>query len=291
MSRLDDISRNILINGGMSVFQRGTTATVTTTPNYLTADRFLLSHSGTVTGTPQVFRSSDVPDGKSPWSLDFSLRRNASPVSAILAQRIESSSIMEFSNERVSLSFKYKSEIVDAVRVRLKIPTAADNYTTTATVFDTTYSVVPSGGGSDIWKTFKLEGVLLPDVRLGLEVEISLSTPSGTDGAPVSHKISQIKMNVGRKARTFTPQGRNYTESLAACQRFYCVSTQYITRDNSVIMPFFVYWPVTMRATPSISLSGWPGSASVAVVNNNGYSGWYLPSSGSTGTVFANAEI
>lgn len=221
MTKPDSLSRNILINGGMHFFQRGginTTVALTTSMAYSAPDRFRVAYSGTVTGTPSVKRSTSKPDGKSPYSLNFtSVRRNSSSVSLFAAQRVQSVNACEVSNDYVSLSFSYQTPTATLAIVTFRRPTVEDNYTVSNIIYTQTIAITPD----NTWRKSVLEAILLPDVATGFEVEIALVIPSGTDAANTDHYLTQIKLNQGHKAYSFSMAGRSYTEEIQFCQHFY----------------------------------------------------------------------
>jgi len=55
--------RNLVINGAMTVAQRGTSATGVTAPDYYTVDRFAYNHSGADQLAFTMSQASDAPDG------------------------------------------------------------------------------------------------------------------------------------------------------------------------------------------------------------------------------------
>lgn len=218
MSKADIASKNILINGGFTLFQRnGSSVNLSTTPTYVGADRFRLSYSGTVTGTPTSTKSTDVPNNKTRNSLKLISQRNASDSSVICAQRVESLNASESVGEVVSKSGWCKSPTATSVTLIIRVPTLQDNYTSSYVAHTQTVSVV----ADNTWQLFKFEAITLPDVSNGFEVEISLNSPVGTDAAPVEHLLSQLKLNHGYKASGFSRAGRNVQEEILLCQRYY----------------------------------------------------------------------
>lgn len=277
MSKLDIQSRNILINGGMHLFQRTTGATLPAgNPVYITADRFRIGFTGTITGTASCGRSTSVPsNGKSPASLVVSLQRNASPASIIVAQRVESLNAQELSGEFTSLSFSYRTPTATIARINFKTPSGTDNYATSSTFFTRDISIV----ADNTWRESKIEAIHLPDVGVGFEIEIVLMIPTGTDSVGTDHFITQIKLNAGRKARAFTMAGNDVVEETDKCFRYYEIG---LTASSGTASSTYSRWNavfrVPKRVVPAVTyeiLAGQNGaSANVQGTNQNGAYGW-----------------
>jgi len=110
-------NKNLLINGGMNIWQRGTTEPGITTSAYRTADRWLTSF--TSMGTWTQSRSTDVPSAQ---GFGYSLKMDcttadASPAAGdgiVINQRIEGQNLQHLlkgtsSAKKITLSFWVKS--------------------------------------------------------------------------------------------------------------------------------------------------------------------------------------
>tara|TARA_R100001460_G_C3554824_1_gene175422 strand:+ start:822 stop:1853 length:1032 start_codon:yes stop_codon:yes gene_type:complete len=111
-------NKNLLINGGMNIFQRSTSVTGVTTGGYLAVDRFRHNFAGGI-GTWTVSRSTDVPSGQ---GFGYSLKMDCTTADASPAagdklqiqQRIEGQNLQHLlkgtsSAKKVTLSFWVKT--------------------------------------------------------------------------------------------------------------------------------------------------------------------------------------
>ena len=91
-------NRNLIINGAMQVWQRGTTIDTITTTNYL-CDRWKIIHAGT-DGNVDIDRSTDVPSGQGfAYSQKISMDASETSLDADdqvqLQQRIEGQNLQQ----------------------------------------------------------------------------------------------------------------------------------------------------------------------------------------------------
>ena len=119
-------NKNLLINGGMNIFQRSTSLSVST-DDYSTVDRFLTRIRGGAVYT--ISRSTDVPSAQGfGYSLKFdNTTADASPTSndfTLLEQRIEGQNLQHLlkgtsSAKKLTLSFWIKSTVTGTFIARL----------------------------------------------------------------------------------------------------------------------------------------------------------------------------
>ena len=120
-------NKNLLINGGMNIWQRSTSTSITTT-GYHTADRFAWSKNGSAVYT--MSRSTDVPSGQGfGYSLKLDNTTATSSLSSVnyhlIEQKIEGQNVQHLlkgtSNaKKVTLSFWVKSNKTGTYIVRFK---------------------------------------------------------------------------------------------------------------------------------------------------------------------------
>jgi hypothetical protein len=218
-TRIDRLEKNYIINGAFDFFQRNTSAvTLTSTSSYLNADRFKHHYVGTVTGTPQVQRSTNVPAYSAKYSQQFITRRNASALTLVTMQRIEAVNVRELVLKPISVSAKINSDIATTVRLQLAVPTAEDNYTATTEFYNQVVTIV----ADSTWKTVAFENITVPLSAVnGLQVSISLECSSGTDAANKNHYITEIMLNGGIEAIPYARVGKTTVDELSFCQRYY----------------------------------------------------------------------
>lgn len=226
---LSNSGKNYIMNGAFDFFQRSVSnaVTLTTTASYATADRFRVKYSGTVTGTPQTTRSTQVPSGSiAPYSLQFNSQRNASAVSLFAAQRVESVYTKEISGKTLFAGIKVKSIAATGIRLVVRTPSAADNYTSTTEVYNQTKTIAADNN----WQTVIFDSMNI-SIMNGAEVEVELICPSGTDGVVVSHYITEFFWGTSPSFERFEPR---VDSELRAVLRYYEKSYQQSTVPGTV---------------------------------------------------------
>jgi hypothetical protein len=243
-------ARNRLINGDMSVYQRGSVAA--TTAGAYTLDRWFVTPTGaTVTVTQST---SVVPTG---FADSLNVAGAASVTNVAVRQRIESVNTQDLaSGVQVTVSGWIRQSTGSAVTtatIALAAPTALDNYTSTTSAA-TTYTLpsIPNA----TWTTFSNTFTLTTSCVNGLQVTIAL----GTGLTSGSFNLTGAQLEVGSVATPF--ERRQYGQELALCQRYYfakAFAVNYIIVDayvdaNSSYASNHLYFPIVMRAAPSGTL-------------------------------------
>jgi len=227
--------RNRIINGGMDIWQRGTSFSSPSGGAYL-ADRYFTF--GTVTS---FSRSTDVPTG---------FRYSASMVGtdASVYQKIEDLNCDGLIGGSVTFSFFARSTSgTGALNVTLVSPTAANNYSSFTTIYNASVSASPSGS----WTRYTVTASVDANIVNGLQCQIARSGAGTT-------LITGLQLEVGSVATPF--ERRLYGQELALCQRYAWVSNLRtlapggMQSTNAALVE--TAFPVTMRATPTISVSG-----------------------------------
>jgi len=252
-------ARNRLINGDMSVYQRGSVAA--TTAGAYTLDRWFVTPTGaTVTVTQST---SVVPTG---FADSLNVAGAASVTNVAVRQRIESVNTQDLdSGVQVTVSGWIRQSTGSAVTtatIALAAPTALDNYTSTTSAA-TTYTLpsIPNA----TWTTFSNTFTLTTSCVNGLQVTIAL----GTGLTSGSFNLTGVQLEVGSVATPF--ERRQYGTELMLCQRYYEVGSSaqlfssYVVTANNYYNP--VRYSVSKRATPSavtftdVGNSGFPAGA------------------------------
>ena len=282
--------RNLIINGAMTVNQRGN-ATGVNTSSYRACDRFKIAYEGT-SSVYAVSRDGSAPSGFAhSYKVDTTTADGSQAAQSQVAvlQYIEALSLPHLkygtSNaESLTLSFYVKSNMTGTYAVNMYSQDGAR-------IIGSTYTI----NAADTWEkkviTFAGDtgGTINNDTGRGLEVKWFLSAGStyrGTDntswGAYADAKIATgqtvdiatstsnnwfitgIQLEVGTGATDF--EHRSFGEELSLCQRYYqrtqgtssgyqnlVVLTNYSTgADQRGVIPFVT----EMRVGPSISTSG-----------------------------------
>jgi len=214
--------RNAIINGNFDVWQRGTSFT---TSNGYTADRWAFARTGSAFTT--VSRSTDVPDGKSTYSLRFSGDYAPGEVQEF-KYYMEGKDAAKFAGQQVTIAFQHK-ESVSAGNTTPQIFVA---YATAPDNFASIHQVGTSGPLSASANYTKVSYTLtLPAVSGGHSIANGLviiirHTQGGTTGT-LTGNLSQVQLCTGDVALPFQP--RSFAEELALCQRYYEKSYEYAT--------------------------------------------------------------
>ena len=238
-------TRNMVINGGMDVWQRGTTGFGTSTGTY-TADRWVLGSSSTT-----VTRDTDVP--VSPY-FQYSLKMVGTGDNSII-QRVEASNSTLLAGQTVTFSFYAKRTAgAGALDVRFYYPTTADTYGAVTQIGST---VVVAASPSSSWTRYTVTAAIGTNITTGLQILINNTGASTTF-------ITGAQLEIGSQASPFTRAGGNIGGELALCQRYYIRYTGNAAAQNPIgtgfalaagIAQAVITLPVTQRVTASVSYS------------------------------------
>lgn len=190
--------RNRLINGGMGIWQRGTTFSAV---GYAQDRWFLFAPSGSVSAS----RSTDVPSG-----FQFSAEMTGTNVS--FTQRIESANCFYLVGGSVTVSFWAKNVSgTQDLFVALQNPTAVDNWTSLTEITSAQVSASPSTN----WTYYTITFNSLP---AGVANGLSCVIGRGAGGSTTT-RITGVQLEAGSVATPF--ERRPYGTELALCQRYY----------------------------------------------------------------------
>ena len=313
------IAKNVIINGGFDFWQRGTSFTAPATGEYL-CDRFRTYYFGIV---PNITREEDVPSwSDSKYSAKVGINTAiASPTTndfLNFRQLIEGNFFKHLIGKDIIISFSVKSNKAGQHGMYL--------YTTenSQASYNTSYTI----NQADTWerKKVKIPAAVGFEDTFGTDTGTSLAVlwlmtdteavPSAVDtweagwtnagndsniqvGTDISDywQIADIMLTEDTGEPDFDPEfqraGRNYTEELQLCQRYYIrlevpsgtfpIGNGYTTSTTNTRI--FIPTPVKMRAlpvmttdygSPSINgggtgavISGW----SINIVQNSGIQG------------------
>ena len=272
--------RNIVINGGMQISQRGTSFSVS--DNIYTLDRFVTEFSGL--GAFTLTQSTDAPDGfGNSLKLDCTTA-DASPASGDVFQlfhKIEGQNLQQLKKgtsdaEKVTLSFFVKSNKTGNMQVNLRDANSR--------IIGATYAI----SSANTWerKTITFDGDTSGSIANDKTAELTIEFPVGsgsnyTSGAvPTAWEatsnadrnagsniniadntanewyLTGVQLEVGSQATPF--EHRSVGEELALCQRYFCLfadNNELIGGggyQSSTFPDVAVSFPVTMREAPSL---------------------------------------
>jgi len=223
--------KNLIINGGMDVWQRGTSFS---SVGYA-ADRVRMSSS---VGT--VSQSTDVPAG-----FKYSAYFQTLSGSSYTFRYIIEDSYRHLSNSTFTISFYIKGDSAFTGSVEVNDEQSG--------VAAQTFSVTTSW--TRVEKTFSnLTAAYAPYGNDNDFLDIN-------DGVTTNFKITGVQLELGDTATDF--EYRSYGEELALCQRYYCRIGEGTSRGLYGGYNLFNQWeylpmsfPVTMRTVPTLTKNG-----------------------------------
>jgi hypothetical protein len=241
--------KNACINGGMDIWQRGTSST--TLGNYTTADRWYV---GAYSGTGTFAQETTVVPSGSRYSLKFTASATSQPYAY---QAIETANTQQFAGQTVVLSSKLAASTSTVIAVGLEYSTSTDN-----SVGGTWTAITPTSGGTATPTTTTFitgTGVFsVPSTAKSLRV--GFYTVSTIASAVVIY-LGQTQLELGSVATSFSRAGGTIQGELAACKRYFnrmiSASGQlvpgglYFSATNTAVMG--VAYPVEMRTTPTLT--------------------------------------
>ena len=258
--------KNLIANGGMDYFQRGTSLTAT---GY-GADRWYQ----TVVGTCTVSQDTDVPVGS---GMQYSLKFTSGAASsyANYAYSFEQGQIIPLRGQLVSISWYSKAN--STLAGDFKLTNIYYSNTTDARASQST-AVSFSGTFTAIGTTWvrKTATVTIPSDAVGLQIQFN-NTVAQASGSVAW--LTGVQMELGPVATPFSRAGGTLSGELAACQRYYYQPSN--TSANIGVMGassttgvarLYIAVPVPMRGnTASVSYTGTPqlydGVATISVTS------------------------
>ena len=214
--------KNVLINGGMDIWQRGTTFTGTTTA--FCADRWQAYRAA----TGSTFSRQVTNDTTNLPFIQYCTRvsrdsGNTSTANLYFFQNVETVNAIPFAGKAVTLSFYARrganySASSNALAVSVITGTGTDQnigggYTGQATAFSGTATLTTT------WQRFSFTGTIAATAREF--VPFFDFVPVGTAGAADFYEITGVQLEVGSVATSFSRAGGTIQGELAACQRYY----------------------------------------------------------------------
>ena len=273
--------KNRIINGGMVVNQYSTTGTAVTftSSNGYTLDRWNQTNtgSGTLTGT----QSSVVPNTTYPYSYLATVSTGSSPASGTvvrLVQAIEGYNMADWAwgtadAKPVMLSFWVRSSLTGTFGGCLQVGTSNGNYVfqytiSAANTWQQVQIAIPANTAYTTNTTNSAGAMLYFDRGSGSSFEGTASTwtsainkwrasgnvqLSATTGA--TWYMTGCQVEVGTVATSF--DFRDYGRELLMCKRYYHASEALVfAQPTSSSLYIIAYYPVTMRAVPTIVRTG-----------------------------------
>ena len=310
--------RNLIINGAMTVAQRGTSFTAQTSE--FVVDRFNYNSSGVA--TMDLDQSSDAPDGFLN-SAKLTLNAVDSSIGSTdyyqLTYKVEGQDMAHLnwgssSAKTVTMSFWVKSSVAGDFPLRFINSNGSKSYATYVTI-----------NATDTWeyKTKVIpgptDGTFLTTSSTGIEIGISFAQGSTYSGATADQwntvsgfassnlvnntgwigttdntfQITGVQLEVGDTATPF--EHRSYGDELARCQRYFMryngnieiVGQNY--SGNTVDCPVFL--PTVMRAGPTVTTEDTSSNTNKASVYQSGAYTHNIPAAKNTGRTRDNVIL
>ena len=283
-------NRNLILNGGMQVAQRGTSVTGITTPSYPTCDRWYFNVN--LAGTWTVSQSTDAPAGS---GFTNSFKADCTTADASLdsgdyiqfQQRFEGQNLQRLkygtsSAEKITLSFwvkatktgtnvlmLYQDDAADMINAQYTINASNTWEYKTLTFVGNTGDVITNDntrGFICIWHlaagSARTSGSIMDTWGGYATGNEAVGQVNHADSTSNTWQITGVQLEIGEQTTPF--EHRSYGEELAACQRYFYKTQADSAYDffglGTVISTTLAYqtinFPVTMRSTPSLSTSG-----------------------------------
>ena len=279
--------RNIIINGGVTIHQRGGTHTHSgSSSNYYGPDRFM--HNCTGNGKTSIQQSTDAPNGFTNSLLITTTTQAATASSdiAYVGQYIEANNITQLGwgasgATTATLSFYAKSSLTGnfAVWTIFRDSTASNHFTftinnantwerKTITIPALTSGGVASGSGRGVSVQFDTGTGSARNGTAGTwSLDTNNLTESGTvkltANASATLQVTGLQLEVGDTATSF--EHRSFGEELSRCQRYYVKYAgprryPFINGAGANTQGFLNFqYPVKMRAAPTVTFGAGVG--------------------------------
>jgi hypothetical protein len=272
--------KNRIINGAMVIDQRNAGASsvpATSSYTYTSLDRYFTSVNSPATST--AIQSTTVPTG---FSYSLKIGRSGTGTAGLntFGQVIETNNSQDLAGASVTLSFWAKvgaSATFSTMSANIYSGTVANQTAATLRSGWTGQATVATNASialTTTWQQFSITGSV-GSTALQLAVQFIFTTV-GTAGADDNLYITGVQLEKGSTATSF--DYRPYTTELALCQRYYinygqCGLIAYSTQGVVAT----VSYPVTMRASPTVSIS-YNGVANTVYTIQTGATGVITPS-------------
>jgi hypothetical protein len=282
--------RNMIINGAMQVWQRGTSSTTLSNGNTYVPDRFNC-RAGVGSGHTAI-HSTDVPTtGEASFSnsLKFTVGTGASLSAgngnnylyyAMEGYDSNPTRIGTAYAKIMTISFWVKASVTGvygfAVTNDDNAHTYAGSYTVSSTDWEKHTITIPASGAGGTWYTNNARAITLlwnwgagsdfiassagwatADDRGGVDAGSSIHLVDGTHNGATWY-ITGVQLELGSVATPF--EHKSYAEELARCQRYYCQGRGSSNDIEDASSPT-VNFPVAMRSGPDVSISDYTGNS------------------------------
>jgi hypothetical protein len=218
--------KNLVINGGFDVWQRGTSFASGT--RAYTADRFEFFRQGSAAGATLTRQSSGLTTTQYCARVSRDSGNTATNI-LWLTNSIETANAIPYQGKTIAFSFYARaganfSATSSILNFSVQSGTGTDQnlnagYTGSADVIASTNATLTTS-----WQRFTYTGTVASSAtELGFYFDYA---PTGTAGAADYYEITGIQLEAASSATTFSRNASNIQGELAACQRYYWRSSQ-----------------------------------------------------------------
>ena len=254
-------AKNVVINGGFDVWQRGTSFTGVASGTY-TTDRWKTTLTATGLSC-NVTQDTSVPNSKSKYSIKVLQATNATGLGEYEVRTLfETSQILQLCGSATTVSFWYRSNLTGQHAARLYASPMTGG---------TDVSISFTVSAANTWEKKVLNfssfaGVTTASTAptaeaAGLSIGFNVfgSASRTTLAANDYFQIAQVQLEVGSVNTSFTRASGNISTELAACQRYYYRLTPGATynvfgsgfSNSTTVFLATIPTPVTMRIAPT----------------------------------------
>ena len=240
--------KNAIINGGMDIWQRGTSFAIASgTPQY-TADRWTCYFNG----TGNITQETSVIPSNSKYAIR--LTATATSTDNRIYQLIETNNVLPYAGKAITISVQMAGTVTVPAYVTLHYSTSVDD-TLTNTSTNITLTTVTAPTLSNSLQTYVFTGTV-PSTAKTLRVGIGTGSVVNTN----YFVVANVQLELGSTATTFSRAGGSIGGELALCQRYYYQigGTTYTTQDfgngsyySTTAAYILTTFPVTMRTAPT----------------------------------------
>ena len=238
--------KNCIINGGMDIWQRGTTITATA----YTADRWYVLSGAAATVTRTTAKTT-------PNSQYMMLMTATTTQQVFALQAIETLNAIYYAGKTVTLS-AYAAGLTTTTNLNMAL-----QYSTNAdeAVMGTWTGITATGGSPDLTLSSTVTRFsatyVVPSTAKSLRVQIVNNAANITVGQGIY--LGDVQLEVGSVATAFSRAGGTIQGELAACQRYYWRNTGASANspygsgynESTTISDFYIQFPQVMRTSPS----------------------------------------
>jgi hypothetical protein len=223
--------KNRLINGNMSIWQRGTSFTLVSGATQYTSDRWYANTTG---GAGVVARTGSV------GSYSMQMTGASGVTVAFIGQKIESYNSADLAGQTVTVTATISSSTLTSLAWYTRFPTAQDNYAGVTAIANGTLTIT----STPTQYTFSFSAP--SGVTNGLE--LYFLTGAFTSGTLT---ITNVQLEKGSMATSF--DYRDYGRELIMCQRYYEIGKLLATGYGNASYGTLISVPlkVNKRTTPT----------------------------------------